>query len=996
MNILLLKGFNNYFNRIVKKYSTLSDYKSNSNSNLDLSSINFNPNDGITTELIIGSVNQQEPGTGSTTVPLKWEFDGTPDYCICYENEGTPSTAVIKFRWFVMEAERTRNGQYRIALKRDVLADYKDEIINSPCFVEKGTITDTSNPLLFNSEGMIFNEIKKQENTIKDETKCAWLVGYLKKNIDSVPITYNSTEISDNQVLDISSMAWKNCITFIEKNGTTTTPSTQFFQLNKYSSRFYFKTTLPVFTWLSPLNPAKEALDFQWSIDNSYRDCALDVWNGDFKGLSKEAMVITSSNSMRGVSENEARQWGNLILDKTIHSSYWVSLRNDAKSKLGSQYSYTVSDEIEQLTKYNGRYIFYNNKYYKLYISLGSEVTRDVYYNGSSLTSGAANNLFNYLAETKVYDNITYTLSRQTTDENINRAKLSFNGLEFSIIAQEEDLTTTVTYTLPATKTSPVGRNICIDAQYDMFCMPINPAMLGINSEMSNEAFPEVYFVDNNTQEAMLDAISDNQLGISTTLCTELGADGSESKIYDLQLLPYCPMDLTITQSDNKYYIHLEDLEEEDYNLITDGNDNTVGIIFFPKKANFSKDVSTILSNKNVEFKTITINDPTFVFSGTFDESNCPIYEYIFEYPVEETYLEVINQNNVHVSPDILINSVISGLEKLNDGRLRVYVSYPWLPNPPDTFTFTGDAISALMHWIMPDDATYLKIADTCDFQRLVSPNYNGMFQFKKSKMIDGVHNINIDCTYKPYQPYIKLNPDFSGLYGQDWNDSTGLICNGDFSIPMITDAFTNYELSNKNYQAIFARSIQNLDVNNQIAKEQQQFQGIVGAITGGFGGAVGGAVAGGKAGPYGAVAGAVIGAGAGTAAGIIGYQKDREWLERAQAETRDYSIDQFNYQLGNIKALPQSMTKSSPLSYNNKIWPILEQYSCTDEEKEVLKNKLKYDGMTIMAIGTLNDYIVNNGYVKGRLIRLSNLVDDFHVADAIYQEVAKGFYEGE
>jgi hypothetical protein len=60
MNILLLRGFNNYFNRIVKKYSTIDDYKNNSSSFLDLANINFNPNDGVATELVVGSVNQLE------------------------------------------------------------------------------------------------------------------------------------------------------------------------------------------------------------------------------------------------------------------------------------------------------------------------------------------------------------------------------------------------------------------------------------------------------------------------------------------------------------------------------------------------------------------------------------------------------------------------------------------------------------------------------------------------------------------------------------------------------------------------------------------------------------------------------------------------------------------------------------------------------------------------------------------------------------------------
>ena len=177
MNILLLKGFNNYFNRIVKKYSTLADYKNNSNSFLQFTNINFNSNDGITTELVIGNEAQLEitgqNGNGQViTGPLSWEQNGTPDYLICYETSGTPSVDTIKFRWFVMEAQRTRNGQYHIALKRDVIAEHFNEIIQAPCFVEKGVINNSNDPLLFNNEQMSFNQIKQNETLLKDNTGC--------------------------------------------------------------------------------------------------------------------------------------------------------------------------------------------------------------------------------------------------------------------------------------------------------------------------------------------------------------------------------------------------------------------------------------------------------------------------------------------------------------------------------------------------------------------------------------------------------------------------------------------------------------------------------------------------------------------------------------------------------------------------------------------------------------------------------------------------------
>ena len=133
-----------------------------------------------------------------------------------------------------------------------------------------------------------------------------------------------------------------------------------------------------------------------------------------------------------------------------------------------------------------------------------------------------------------------------------------------------------------------------------------------------------------------------------------------------------------------------------------------------------------------------------------------------------------------------------------------------------------------------------------------------------------------------------------------------------------------------------------------------------------------------------------------GLGTGIAGAVMDKDWLDRSQSETRSNAIDQYNYQLGNIRALPQSLSKSNPLTYNNTVWPILEEYDCTDEEKEVLRQKLRYDGMTVMKVGTLNDYSSTGGYLKGKLIRLPLIHDDFHVADAIYKEVDRGFYKGE
>jgi hypothetical protein len=164
---LLIGNYNNYFNRIVKKEDTDFRYFTVMANTFSIKNINFNPNDGISTQVILGKGDYLLPE--STTRPIQ------PDYAILYttELENPPYTdAKIVSKWFVIEAVRTRSGQYQLTLKRDVLAEHYTEVMNAPCFVEKGIISNADNPLLFNNEGMTYNQIKKTEIPLKDETGC--------------------------------------------------------------------------------------------------------------------------------------------------------------------------------------------------------------------------------------------------------------------------------------------------------------------------------------------------------------------------------------------------------------------------------------------------------------------------------------------------------------------------------------------------------------------------------------------------------------------------------------------------------------------------------------------------------------------------------------------------------------------------------------------------------------------------------------------------------
>ena len=102
-----------------------------------------------------------------------------------------------------------------------------------------------------------------------------------------------------------------------------------------------------------------------------------------------------------------------------------------------------------------------------------------------------------------------------------------------------------------------------------------------------------------------------------------------------------------------------------------------------------------------------------------------------------------------------------------------------------------------------------------------------------------------------------------------------------------------------------------------------------------------------------------------------------------------------YGYNLGNVQAIPYALSKTSSFTENNKIFPIIEYYSCSDKEKTALRNKIKYNGMTIMRIDNIASFY-NEGYpkyIQGELIRDDYLTDDFHTLDACYTELRKGVY---
>lgn len=289
-----------------------------------------------------------------------------------------------------------------------------------------------------------------------------------------------------------------------------------------------------------------------------------------------------------------------------------------------------------------------------------------------------------------------------------------------------------------------------------------------------------------------------------------------------------------------------------------------------------------------------------------------------------------------------------------------------------------------------------LKISNQSDMMRICSPNYNGVFEFTPAKN-RGVSGFIVDYTYLPFSPYVHVSPIFSddGLYGGNYGDARGLVCQGDFSIGYMSDAWIQYQIQNKNLYNTFNREVQNMEVNNAIARQNGIWSAVAGSLSTGMSGSVTGSAVGG-------IPGAFAGAAFGTVAGAAGAAVDYRNMVKLQEEALDFKKDQFNFALDNIRALPNSIAKTTAFTVNNKFFPFIEVYSCTEEEKRAIAQKIRHNGMTVGAIGTLNEYINNEweydgikdrGYFKARIIDVSDLNCDFHMAASVAEELMKGIY---
>lgn len=894
---LYILNYNNYYNREVLVLESITDATKYLQQKIE--HVSFDPNDDVNTTQII---NNYDSG----------------DYMLCVDETNNS----IVSRWFIIDAVRTRQGQYKLTLRRDVIADNIDDIKEAPMFVEKAMLDDTD-PMIVNDEGLQLNKIKTSETLLKDSTGIPWIVGYTAKNMGATTVTAAADSSVSGTTLDYIAAVTGIDIEVLEDHIKTA--------LKPDVSPLYV-TNNTTLLWGYRSTTHTNVIRYKHTFNGNmlFTACSSSLqYSGSFfsspviKGPYEDA-----ADSRKAVeAEFNSRQ-----------SALFSSMKNIMP------YGYYVSaNQIRALKAYEDKLVSYQGQTYKLKIVNEGTPAETAY-------TKVSGKLSNYTQFNLAFEEAD--LPSDDTFDSSGYVEFEFDNDAYTIALEEVDgyqITTT-------TPTSP--RELQKEA-FNMFVMPAADI-----SMIDSEGFINIAQADACRRIA-------NQLAVD-----------KDSAVYDLQLLPYCPIP-DIIDSNGRINPTAAGLDSVDYNWIK------------PTATLTRKGTWTVKSDSSWKLLKPLILDSPYV-------AYLYLPDYMANSAVVTTPPSLKSAGGYAISNISLVSDSSS-----SDNRYILTFNY----DGPSTFLQLGDVTMStnvsykistvgIMLWCNENSFTVdidqelelkhsMKIDSMCDMYRLCSPNYQGSFDFNVAKNGGSVDGFRADCTYKPYNPYIRVYPNFKWLYGTDFGDARGLVCNGDFSLPKMTSAWETYQLNNKNYQNIFNREIASLDYNNSLTLRNAKISAITGAVGDLAKGAGVGAILSNNA-KAGGIAGGIIGGVASTVAGIA----DIDTLEKQQQEARQLSIDKYSYQLGNIQAMPYSISKVGSFDINSKYFPFLEYYTCSEKELEAVENKIKYESMTVMRIGTMEEFqkADDRYYIKGSFIKLY-LNNDTNLINAINAEMARGVY---
>lgn len=807
--------------------------------------------------------------------------DKTPSYILRTDDNDN-----ILDRWFVMDSTfNTAAGKNEqiLTLRRDLIVDYYDKIKNTDIYIDRGWAAK-GDPFVTATEGFSFNQLLKSRTPISDSTNCAWVIGYMSTS----PIYYDDALTEKTAVSTVYSDSILNRAEGFNKmsdfpgyNVSTNKPNNTF-GIPVYGDRI----TINSINTLAGIRESGHIYDYQ------------------FKNNLYNHTTITKSYEMFDRETNSP-----LLKDTTQgHSLAAQNISTTLETKFNNMSSKDLTNIYNQLIKYYSNAIIKDNTGYSSYSDLrniGNRLFRDEstgkYYTAKIVetTSGSTtidwnvdprsndsgsnfihlqDLLINYLTDTG-NPFVFYTEDgMRTKDSTIFECNISYPNyfITFTEYIPVSNLYANISNT----------RNNLTDAPYCMFAIPcsydFNTGEVGKSSINLFSGF-DITTAGANTAIEAGEAIAN--------------AFSGSSFLYDLQLLPYCPIPDKVV---NGKIVKGSMIDGQDYQYIY--NNGAKNIMFWCTKSNFHIDIS--------------------------------------------------KQVNI---------------------------------------------------------ANYKRESNT-QFYRLCSPNFAAAFDFVPAKN-NGVWGYAIDYSYKPYSPYIHVAPFFCWLYKDGTKyysyatardaqnrDVRGLICSGDFSLPITSDTWNTYRLANVNYQNSFDREIKSMELSQGYEKQYEKWATVAGVIQSAAIGTQVGGIASGKGGIIGGIIGGI---GAGIASGIAGIEQI-DINNKLRAEELSLKKDLWKNQLDNVKAQADTISKVSAYNLNNKVFPVLEIYDCTDEEKTLFDNFINYNGMTINRIDTIAnqlsltdlDYSPTYKFISGSILRYeTDLVEDLHALNNIASELKRGVY---
>lgn len=313
-----------------------------------------------------------------------------------------------------------------------------------------------------------------------------------------------------------------------------------------------------------------------------------------------------------------------------------------------------------------------------------------------------------------------------------------------------------------------------------------------------------------------------------------------------------------------------------------------------------------------------------------------------------------------------------------------------------DSFIFSGEESSevvAIFNVNYASYSTYIPYNITFNDYKLeqkkkyilTSPSGSINYDFSVAKN-GGLDGFYVEVDLRPFASFHRLQPNFKNLYGSTFKDTRGLIWQEDTSLTQVSDAWETYRRQNINYlnsfntEQNYKRSALAIDQEANIgnynrdagkrlisagieaatfaaeAVAQDVFLGVKGGMSGGVG-----------------------------AAAIMGGALLNEAIEREQLAYNnrmdkkkltneiDYSRQQFNYNIGNIKAIPENVEKVNGVYSTNNFVPYIQVFTPTAEEEEYYSRYLDLYGVNC---GMMVDLSVKEfNYLQGVIVLFSSTI---------------------